>query len=128
MQLQWGPLFLDFRGNRHPVTWKRANLPMSHDSLERLFSWKWSYKSYLKQENSMTIWSFLIRWIHCPLVLRLRANLVTASTVVLLFKEVLFHSNHISIYVRLPSFRNFFEVIFTKIKYLKEVPFANRHY
>ena len=39
MQVQCGPLFLDFRGNWHPVTWKRAALRMSPDSREWLFRW-----------------------------------------------------------------------------------------
>ena len=35
--IRCGPLFLDLRGNRHPITWRRANLWMSHDKLKRLF-------------------------------------------------------------------------------------------
>ena len=37
----------------------------------------------------ITSWSFLICWIHCPLVLALTGNTENADTVVLLFKEVL---------------------------------------
>ena len=39
MKLQCRLLFLGFCGNRHPITWKRANLWMSPDILKRLFRW-----------------------------------------------------------------------------------------
>ena len=48
----------------------------------------YSGDNYLKEEDSMAVWSFLIRWIHCPLALVLRVNPEIANTVILWFKEV----------------------------------------
>ena len=66
----------------------------------------------------MTIWSFLIRWIHCPLVLVLRVNPENVDTVALLFKGASSSLNQISAYISLPRSRNSFDVIFTKLNAL----------
>ena len=48
----------------------------------------YSGDNYLKEEDSMAVWSFLIHWIHCPLALVLRVNPETANAYILWFKEV----------------------------------------
>ena len=79
MQLQCGPLSVEIDIQLH--------------NGEQICRWiltaskSYSGDIYLKQEDNMAIWSFLIRWIHFSLVLVLTVNPETVNTVALLFKE-----------------------------------------
>ena len=103
---------------------------------EQICGWVWQPRKVIQvtmilqelpgKEDNMTIWSFLICWIHCPLVLVLRVNPEDTNTVVLLFKVLFTQTKYLLIlhFLALVICLGFFN----KIRCLKKAPVANQKF